>query len=75
MKAPEPTHGAAEELSEAEWMVIRDLELAQKYLSRLQSGLSRDDLHSHAYRAQASLLAEGLLGMLDRFTAQLKGLI
>ena len=75
MKTLEPTHGSTQELSEAEWTVIRDLELAQKYLSRLQHRLSGDFLHSKAFGAQASLLAEGLLGMLDRFTAQLKELV
>jgi hypothetical protein len=74
MKAPEPSHGGAQELSEAEWKVIGDLELAQKYLLRLQYKLSGDDLNSKAFHAQASLLAEGLLGMLDGVTAQLKKL-
>ena len=75
MKTPEPSHRGAEELSEAEWKVIGDLELAQKYLSRLQHKLTGDDLSSQAFHAQASLLAEGLLGMLDRFAAQLKKLL
>ena len=35
MKSRGPVHGAGEELSGVEWTVIRDLELAQKYLSRL----------------------------------------
>jgi ParB/RepB/Spo0J family partition protein len=75
MKTVEPSHGAGQQLSEAEWTVVRDLELAQKYLSRLQYGLSRVDLHSRAFHAQASLLAEGLLGMFNTVTAHLKELL
>jgi ParB/RepB/Spo0J family partition protein len=75
MKNRVPSPGATQELSEAESTVIRDLELAQKYLSRLQHKLSGNLLHSKVFRAQASLLAEGLLGMLDRCTAQLKELV
>jgi len=75
MKNRVPSPGTLKELSEAEWTVIRDLELAQKYLSRLQHTLSGDLLHSKAFRAQASLLAEGLLGMLDGFSARLKELV
>jgi len=74
MKSRGPSHGAADELSEAEWTVIRDLELAQKYLSRLQYGLLRDDLHSRAFHAQASLLAEGLTGMIGKVRPQLRSL-
>ena len=61
-----------EELSEAEWTVLRDLELAQKYLSRVQYGLSRGDLHSQSFHARAQLVIEGLLDMFQGFTARLK---
>lgn len=74
MKSREPSHGAGEQLSEAEWTVIRDLELAQKYLSRLRHGLHRDDLCSRAFHAQASLLSEGLVSMIDTVTPQLREL-
>jgi ParB/RepB/Spo0J family partition protein len=72
MKKQEPAHGAEEGLNESEWTVIRDLELAQKYISRLRYGLCRDGLNSKAFHAQALLLIEGLLGMIDRFKAQLR---
>ena len=75
MKTPAPSGGATQELSEAEWAVIRDLELAQKYLLRLQHKLGADAPHSKAFHAQASLLAEGLLGMLDTCAARLKELV
>jgi len=74
MKSREPSHGAGDQLSEAEWTVIRDLELAQKYLSRLRHGLLRDELCSQAFRAQASLLAEGLVSMIDTVTPRLREL-
>ena len=72
MKSRDPSHGAGEELSEAEWTVVRDLELAQKYLSRVRHGLVRDDLRSRAFHAQASLLAEGLVSMINTITPQLR---
>lgn len=74
MKSREPSHGAGDQLSEAEWTVIRDLELAQKYLSRLRHGLLRDDLCSRAFRAQASLLCEGLVSMIDQVIPRLREL-
>ena len=73
MRRQEPAHGAQEGLSEAEWKVIRDLELVGKYISRLRYGLDREGLESKAFRAQALLLTEGLLGMVDRFKAQIRG--
>ena len=72
MKQQTPGHGAQEGLSESEWTVIRDLELVQKYISRLRYGLSREGPNSKAFRAQALLLVEGLLGTIDRFKAQLR---
>jgi len=74
MKSRGPSHGARQELSEAEWTVLRDLELAQKYLSRLRYGLVRDELHSRAFHAQASLLSEGLVSMITTITPQLRSL-
>ena len=75
MKPVEPSHGAGQQLSESEWTVIRDLELAQKYLSRLQYRLNRGDLYSSAFHAQASLLAKGLLGILNSVAVHLKELL
>jgi len=72
MRKQEPAHGAEEGLSDAEWKVIRDLELVQKYMSRIRYGLSRDELTSEAFHAQALLLMEGLLGMVDRFKEQIR---
>jgi len=72
MRKQEPAHGAEEGLSDAEWKVIRDLELVQKYMSRIRYGLSRDELTSKVFHAQALLLMEGLLGMVDRFKEQIR---
>ncbi len=72
MKQQGPAHGAEEGLSEAEWTVVRDLELLQKYISRVSYGLSRKGLNSKAFGAQALLLIEGLLGMIEAFKTQIR---
>ena len=74
LKSGDRSRGGGEELSEAEWTVVRDLELAQKYLSRLHHRLLRDDLRSRAFRAQASLLGEGLMSMISTVSPQLREL-
>jgi predicted transcriptional regulator len=72
MRKGESVCEAEEGLSEAEWSVIRDLELAQKYMSRIHRGLTGEELRSQAFRAQAMLLVEGLLDKIDIFKTQLK---
>lgn len=72
MREAEPAYHAEEGLSEAEWTVIRDLELVQKYMSRVRHGLSREELSSKAFHARALLLIEGLLYMIDEFKAQVR---
>jgi hypothetical protein len=72
MNELEPQEPAGEEMSEAEWNVVRDLELAQKYMLRTLGGLSRHELGSKGFRAHAELLIEGLLGILDRFAGQIR---
>jgi hypothetical protein len=68
----EPPESAGEGMSEAEWNVVRDLELAQKYMLRILSGLEREDLGSEGFHAHALLLIEGLLGIVDRFAAKIR---
>ncbi|MBA7571925.1 hypothetical protein ES708_13695 [subsurface metagenome] len=72
MRKSEAVCEAEEGLSEAEWSVIRDLELAQKYMSRIHRGLTGEELRSQAFRARAMLLVEGLLDRVDRFQTQLR---
>jgi len=72
MRKSEAVCEAEEGLSEAEWSVIRDLELVQKYMSRIHRGLTGEELRSQAFRAQAMLLVEGLLDKIDIFKTQLK---
>ena len=72
MKELEPAEPAGEGMSEAEWNVVRDLELAQKYIMRILSGLGRDDLGSKAFHAHALLLIEGLLEKIDRFAREIR---
>jgi len=64
--------GAEEGLSEVEWSVIRDLELAQKYISRICCGLSRNGLASRAFHARAVFLIERLLDKIELFEGQLR---
>jgi hypothetical protein len=72
MRRRESLSRAEEGMSEAEWSVIRDLELAQKYMCRLHYGLIREGLHSEAFHARALLLVEGLLDRIEVFEAQLR---
>lgn len=58
---------SAQGMSEAEWNLVRDLELVQKYILRLLSGLTTDDPGSNAFQAHALLLIEGVLEKLERF--------
>jgi ParB/RepB/Spo0J family partition protein len=72
MRKSESVHEAEEGLSEIEWSVIRDLELAQKYISRICHGLRREELLSEAFEARALLLVDVLLDRIDAFEAQLR---
>lgn len=72
MPLSHPPEPPGDEMSEAEWMVVRDLELAQKYISRILSGLNREELGSKAFHAHALLVIEGLLENIDAFAAQIR---
>lgn len=72
IRSSEPGHEAEEGLSEVEWSVIRDLELAQKYLWRSGAGLEREDLLSEAFHARAHLVVDGLLERIVPFEARLR---
>jgi hypothetical protein len=62
----------ADGMSEAEWNLVRDLELAQKYMVRILSSLGREDLGSNGFHAHALLLIEGLLENIDRFAHRIR---
>jgi len=62
----------ADGMSEAEWMVIRDLELAHKYIARILASLNREELGSKSFRAHALLVIEALLGNIDAFATQIR---
>ena len=72
MKQQAPAQAYEEGLSAAERSVIVNLELVQKYMSRSRYGLRGKGLDSQAFQAQALLLAEGLLSIIDKFKAQLR---
>ena len=72
MRKSDPAHGAEEGFSDAEWSVIRDLELVQKYMSRLCVGLAREDLLSEVFHVRVQLLAEGLLDRIIIFKTRLQ---
>ena len=72
MDSLEPLDSPEDELSEAEWSVIRDLKLADKYLSRILWGFAKEQLTSKAFYAHALLLIEGLLGKIEEFKTQMR---
>jgi len=72
MRQLEPVEPPGDQMSEAEWMVVRDLQLVQKYIARILSGLNREQLGSKAFHAHAHLVIEGLLGSIDAFAAQIR---
>ncbi len=72
MRKGEPAYQAEEGLSEAEWSVVRDLELTQKYMSRIRYGVTREELSSKAFHARALLLIRGLFDTVDNFRAQIR---
>ena len=72
MRHSEQICGGEEGLSESEWSMIRDLELVQKYMSRIQRGLTGESPRSQAFTAQAILLVEGLLEKVEPFQAKLR---
>jgi ParB/RepB/Spo0J family partition protein len=72
MTPQEPLQLPGTEMSEAEWIVVQDLELAQKYIARILASLNREELGSKTFRAHALLAIEGLLGNIDAFAAQIR---
>jgi len=59
-------------LGEREKRVLLDLELAQKYLRRLQSEVRDSSLAGNDFFAQADLIVEGILHLLPLFTQSLE---
>ena len=72
MRNIDPAPGPGADLSEVEWSVIRDLQLCRKYISRICSGLAQKELGSQAFHAQASLLIQGLLSVIDEFSSRIR---
>jgi hypothetical protein len=72
MRKTEPLCQAEEGLNEGEWAVIRDLQLVQKYMSRIQRGLTVELLRPGAFAARAMVLVEGLLERVGPFQAKLR---
>ena len=54
-------------LNETERNIIRDLELVQKYMSRVNVGLANEKLISKMFFSNACLLIEGILSVIDNF--------
>ena len=72
MRSIEPVGQPDEGLTEAEWSLIRDLELTQKYMGRVGGALGSKDLLSPAFQARSMLVVEGLLERITTFEAQLR---
>jgi len=60
------------QLGQREARVLLDLELAQKYLYRLLSGLQQVGLTGNEFFAQADLIIEGILRVLPSFQKSLE---
>ena len=67
MRELDTGESSAQGMSEAEWNLVRDLQLVQKYIQRVLSGLTTDDPGSNAFQAHALLLIEGVLEKLEQF--------
>jgi ParB/RepB/Spo0J family partition protein len=63
-----------DDCSEMEQGMIRDLELAQKYMQRVTCKCKDNRLTSNSYFAQANLLTGGILRQMDIFTQAIKEL-
>jgi ParB/RepB/Spo0J family partition protein len=67
------SHYISPELSDAESNFIRDLELVQKYMSRIRHYLvNNTDLTSEQFRKTAFLLLEGVLGDIKDFEKEVR---
>ena len=73
MKSAESVYHAKDGLNKAEWTVIRDLELTQKYMTRIHRELAeKESYSSKMFYSKALLLIEGLLFMIDGFKTQIR---
>lgn len=60
------------ELTEAERRFIHDLELAQKYVSRIRAGLSCNEKGTKTFHKTILVLLEGILDILEKVTKEVK---
>ncbi|MFQ6031934.1 MAG: ParB/RepB/Spo0J family partition protein [Candidatus Glassbacteria bacterium] len=56
----------------AEYGMLKDLEITQKYMQRLVNNRNNHRFKTHAFYAQANLLAGGIMGILPLFTRVMK---
>ncbi len=63
---------ALQGLNETEGNIIRDLELAQKYINKTTVTLINDATRSRAFQANACIVIKGILDNIERFNSTLK---
>lgn len=66
------SHSDSPELNTTESRLIRDLELFQKYMSRIRYGLRQKDIKSDACNKTAKLLIEGIINNISIFIKEVK---
>lgn len=67
-QVPQDTEGC----NEFERVLLRDLEIAQKYMQRVMTKCNDERLKNRAFFAQANLLAGGVISMLEPFQERMK---
>ena len=60
------------ECTKAEQKMLRDLELVQNYMQRITYGINDNKLGSDVFHAQATLLAQGILKIVDSFSKSVR---
>jgi len=72
LKSLKESTQAGRDCTEVERTMLKNLELAQKYMQRLTVKFKDDRYATGAFYAQANLLSGGILRQLDTFTKGLK---
>jgi hypothetical protein len=59
--------------TEFERMMLKDLEITQKYMQRLIHKSADDRLKTNAFYSQANILSGGIVRLMDKFSHSLRG--
>lgn len=58
----------------AEQKMLKDLEMVQRYMHKITLRIKDDDLNNDAFQAQAGLLVQGIIKLMDRFSLAMETL-